>query len=113
MLLLEEVRRALPVTSHDRDDLIEDLINEAIADLSALGIIVQIDDSLIQRAVKLYCKMNFTHPDDYDDLLRAYEDLKNRLVMSTGYTTWGRPIDHGCVSAMIAPGRCLDSDDDG
>lgn len=90
--MLEYVKRAIGLTEPDYDELIQDLIEEAVADLHIAGINpgdVTDNDPVVLTAIRLYCRMNFRTPQDYDRLKAAYETLKSQLQMSTGYTDWG------------------------
>ncbi len=90
MALLESVKKVLRVTSNTFDDEIQDYIDSAIADMHLAGIITDSLDENITQGIKLYCKINFGNPppEVYARLLKSYEDLKNSLRMTSGYTDW-------------------------
>lgn len=88
--MLEAVKKSIPLTTDYYDDELTALIQAALADLHLMGV-TEADqtDPLILQAVKTYVKLNFKRPDNYEQLLRAYEALKGTLMTSTGYTNWG------------------------
>jgi len=96
--LLGKCKVALRVTTNAYDSEITDLINasfddliqvNAIQDLSASDNNYPADNALIVRAIVTYVKAYFGRPDNYEQLLRAYNDLKAQLKTATGYTEWG------------------------
>lgn len=88
--MLDKVKLALRITTTAFDSEIEDLINAALADLGLAGVTKLNDyDMLIVRAVITYCKTNFGHPDNYEQLKSAYDEQKAQLQVATGYTDWG------------------------
>ena len=89
--MLKSVKMACRKSTTAFDDEFNELIEEAKRDLKSAGITNFNDetDPLIRKAIKLYCKLNFGQPDDYDKLKLAYDELKAQLQMTTGYTDWG------------------------
>lgn len=101
--LIDEVKKYLRINHDSVDGEIEDLINACINDLKLSGIAssklpsfsqteepVENDtstiDSLIKRAIVLYCKLNFGYDNpDYDKILIAYDLLKQHLSLSLDY----------------------------
>ena len=91
MTLLEKVRNALRISVADNaaiNDELNDLIEEAKLDLGIAGVDVDPTDTIIVGAIKLYCKMRFGLPEDYDKLKAAYDELKAEMSNATGYTDW-------------------------
>lgn len=88
-MLLDDVKNALRVSGPDFDIEIQDLIEAAKADLALAGI-TKLDetDSLIKRAVVLYCKANFGYEDPTMAELfnKSYQSLKTHLALSQEYT---------------------------
>lgn len=89
--LLRKVKTALRLTSVDADlnEELTDLINECLSDLIPADVAesnIDTSDPLIIRAVKVYCKMNFGQPDDYDRLKASYDEQKKQLSMDSRYT---------------------------
>lgn len=89
--MLDSVKMACRKSTNAFDDEFKELIAEAREDLKSAGIIETDNDDnpLIKKAIKLYCRLNFGQPDDYDKLKLAYDELKAQLQMSDGYTKWG------------------------
>lgn len=92
--LIQKVKTALRVTTSTFDDEITDLIAAAQEDLRTAGVLPAVAqdptaEPLVQRAVILYCKVNFGQPENYADLLKAYETQRSKLRSTTGMTDWG------------------------
>ena len=95
--ILDDVKLALRLTTGAYDPELTDLVNEAIADLEAAGVINPVEDTdeestldpLIKIAVITYCKVHFGSPSDFDRLKRIYDEKKAALSMHTGHTDWG------------------------
>lgn len=89
MTMLEKVKKAVRQTGAGFESELEDLIAECKADLQSIG--VEPDDSrpLIQKAIKLYCRVNFGEPDDYDRLKTAYDEIRAQLQSCRDYQDGG------------------------
>ena len=91
MTLLEKVRNALRISVADNaaiNDELNDLIEEAKLDLGIAGVDIDPMDNEIVGAIKLYCKMRFGLPEDYNHLKAAYDEMKSQMSNATGYTSW-------------------------
>lgn len=95
--LLAKSKTALRVTTTAYDSEIEDLIEASYSDLVQVNAIQDLIDEdenypadypLIVRAIVTYVKANFGRPDNYEQLRRAYDELKAQLKTATGYTDW-------------------------
>ena len=88
MALIDDVKKTLRLNGNAADVEVQDLINAAKADLSLVGITtVDEADTLIKRAITLYCKANYGY--DNPEAARfqdSYEMLKAHLSISTEYT---------------------------
>jgi len=89
--LLIDVKQCLRISNTSFDTEIQDLIEAAKADLILSGVLStkanDEADSLIKRAIIIYCKLNFGFENpDSDKLERAYNSLKNHLTLSQEYT---------------------------
>ena len=90
MTMLERVKVANRITTNAYDAELTEMIEEAMADIRMKGITETAQsDPNIRRAVVLYCSIHHGQRDDRDMLQKAYDDLKSRLGMRTGYTDWG------------------------
>ena len=89
MALLDDVKKALRISNAEYNTEVQDLIDASKLDLKITGIVETkiIDtDSLIKRAITLYCKAHFGYNNpDADRLLQAYDSLKIHLVLSGDY----------------------------
>lgn len=87
--MLEKVKKALRIASLTTafDDEIDDLIEEAKADLRLAGVFFTDEtDPLIERAVKTYCKANFGFDNpDADRFQKSYDMLKQHLSLAGDY----------------------------
>ena len=94
--MLDKVKMALRITTTAFDSELTDLIAAAKTDLGIAGVTVPVTtesdlDQIIQRAIILYCKLNFGEMDRiemYDRVKAAYDEQKAQLSMATGYTVW-------------------------
>ena len=91
MAILDDIKTALRISRVNTayDDEVQDLIDEAKADLALAGVAsAKIDetDPLIKRAIRTYCKAHFgwNNP-DADRLQIAYEMIRNHLSLSVDY----------------------------
>ena len=89
MLMLENVKLALRISTNKYDTELSDLIDAAQLDLGIAGVILPDTlDALVTRAIITYCKMSFGLPEDYDRLKKSYDEQKAQLSNATGYTDW-------------------------
>jgi uncharacterized phage protein (predicted DNA packaging) len=90
-LFLEKIKLSLRFDDDSLDDDIQDVIDAAKADLQLSGIVkskINEDDPLIIRAIKTFCKSEFSTEDKESERYRgSYEMLKNHLTLSLDYTT--------------------------
>ncbi len=75
----------------DMGDMLDDEIWQDVlaccADLRLSGVVkTDLDDPLIQQAIKLYCKAHFGYEEDSEKFQRAYDALKASLSLSGEYT---------------------------
>ena len=89
-MLLEKAKLALRITNNAYDTEIEDLIDAAQLDLGIAGVTLPDElDTLCQRAILTYVRVNFGSPPDYDRLKASYDEQKGQLRIASGYTDWG------------------------
>lgn len=88
--MLEKVKLALRIDDDSLDEEIQDAIDAAIADLRLSGVLenkLEETDPLIIRAVKTFCKYEFSTDDKESERYKnAYEMIKIHLTLSTDYT---------------------------
>lgn len=90
---LDKIKTAIRTTSTDEnlDDELNDLIDECLKDLRPANVTANrsdLQDPLIFRAVKIYCKMSYGHPEEYDRLKLAYDELKAQMGMDSRYAEY-------------------------
>jgi len=80
MSIVNDVKKALRVTTDAFDDEIALLIDAAYQDLGIAGVEPEAPgDAVVLRAVITYCRLNFGSPDDYDRLKASYDEQKAQL----------------------------------
>lgn len=88
--MLNKVKLALRIDDNSLDDEIKDTIEAAKADLRLSGVLeskVVETDPLMIRAIKTFCKAEFSTDDK--EVIRyreSYEMLKTHMVLSSDYT---------------------------
>ena len=89
MVLLDDVKLALRVTTDAFDSELLELILAAQSDLGIAGVTnIETSDPIVKRAIITYCRVNFGTPDDYDRMKRSYDEQKAQLSTHTGHTDW-------------------------
>lgn len=99
--MVNEVKKALRVSTTLYDTEIASLINAAVIDLKIAGIVVEgvnisvvgnvvtdtstLDDAVLIRAIIFYVRKLFGSPDDYERVSRAYDEMKAQLQSSSDY----------------------------
>lgn len=88
--MLGKVKLTLKVDDNSLDEDIQDTIDAAKKDLKLSGVVeskIVDTDSLIIRAIKIYCKAEYSTDDkEASRYLQAYEMLKNHMCLSVDYT---------------------------
>lgn len=84
--LVPLVKSWLRVSASSVDAEIEQTIDACVIDLNNAGVVsVLLSDTLVQQAVKLYCKAQFGYDKDAEKFGTAYEHLKAALSLSGDY----------------------------
>lgn len=87
--ILAAVKLSLRITTTAFDSEIIDLIDAALLDLGIAGVTEKdTTNALVKKAVTTYVRMHFGQPDDYERLKASYDEQKEQMSMSTGYTDW-------------------------
>lgn len=89
MALLDDVKMALRVTTQAYDAELNDLIESAKIDLGIAGVIIPTgSDTVVNTAIKTYCKMNFgtPNPANWEILKKSYDEQKAQLSTSSDYS---------------------------
>lgn len=92
MSLLDDVKKALRISSSAYDDEVTDLIDAGKSDLRLAGIYFKSEteelplDPLVKRAVITYCKAYFGYENtDADRFIDSYVMLKQHLSLAGDY----------------------------
>ena len=80
MLTIQEVRSYLRLTSEKLDSEIQATMDAARLDLSVGGM-ENVDNPLVDMAVKLYARWKFNYADKADEYRRDYQELKAALAL--------------------------------
>ena len=108
--MLKECKLALAITATAYDGELCSLMDAGARDLEIAGITLPgtvdfqmtnqgiVDastrtDALVMRAIFTYVRMYFRQPDNYNQLLEAYQTQKVQLMHATGYTDYGEEDD--------------------
>lgn len=85
--LLQKVKTAIRIKHTALDDDLLDNIQACLLDLQMHGVVHKgAEDPLIQNAVKLYCKAEYTDdPEKADAFGQRYRELRNCLKHAEGY----------------------------
>lgn len=88
--MLEKIKLSLRIDSDDLDEEIQDAIDSCKADLKLSGVLeskILGGDSLILRAVKVFCKSEFSTDDrEAERYRKSFQMLKDHLCLSVEYT---------------------------
>lgn len=87
-MLLDDVRKALRLTTHSFDDEIKGLITACLADLKTGGVSNPSEkDPLIRQAVTLYCRAYFGPGDEKNSARyeKSFLALKQSLALCGDY----------------------------
>lgn len=91
--MLEKIKLALRIDDDSLDEEIQDTIDAAKADLKLSGILeskILEDDPLIIRAIKTFCKYEFSTDDRESNRYKSsYEMIKIHLSLSSDYIAEG------------------------
>ncbi len=86
MVLLDDVKTNLRISTRALDGDIQDDIDAALMDLHNSGVIaIDRNDPLITKAVKLYCRAQNDFMGKGEQYMKAYEALKIALCLSGDY----------------------------
>jgi hypothetical protein len=90
LTIAQKIKQRVRIKTNVLDGEIDDLIEEAKADLTLSGVLEEkiVDtDPLILRAVSTYCKIYYEGDNvKAERLQKSYDSLKTHLSMSVDYT---------------------------
>ncbi len=84
MITVEEVKAAIRVTSNKLDAEVQSTIDAALLDLGTAGV-QEVDDALVDQAVKQYARWYFDYMGKAEQYQKAYFDLKSALSLIPEY----------------------------
>ena len=80
MLTVQDLRAYLRLTSDKLDQEIQDTMDAAKLDLASAGM-NDVDNALVDMAIKLYVRWKFNYADKADQYRRDYQELKAALAL--------------------------------
>ena len=80
MLTVQELRAYLRLTSEKLDREIQGTMDAAKLDLASAGM-NDVDNALVDMAIKLYARWKFNYADKADQYRRDYQELKAALAL--------------------------------
>ena len=80
MLTVQDMRAYLRLTSDKLDQEIQDTMDAAKLDLASAGM-NDVDNALVDMAIKLYARWKFNYADKADQYRRDYQELKAALAL--------------------------------
>ena len=87
--MFDKIKLVLRIDDNTFDEDIQDTIDSAMADLKLCGVLeskIVETDTLILRAIKTFCKAEYSSDDKESNRYRqSYEMLRNHLSMSVDY----------------------------
>jgi len=89
MALIDDIKKELRITSIAFDSEVQDLIDAAEEDLKQSGVVnVDETNTLIKRAIALYCKGYFGYDNpDADRFINAFKSLEIHMALSSDFNT--------------------------
>lgn len=85
MMTAEQIRKKMRISHARMDDDITDNIETARLDMGRVGINLDKDDALMDKAVELYCKAQFDYLGKGEQFLEHYESLRDAMSMAGEY----------------------------
>ena len=85
MVTTEQVRKKMRISHSLMDDDIADNIVAARLDMGRVGINLDKDNELMDKAVELYCKAQFDYMGKGEQYLKHYERLRDAMSMAGEY----------------------------
>lgn len=85
MVSVEQIRGKMRISHAHVDGDIADNIDAAWLDMSRVGIDIQKDDALLDKAVELFCKAQFDYLGKGEQFQKNYESLRDAMSLSGGY----------------------------
>ena len=80
MLTVQDLRAYLRLTSEKLDSEIQGTMDAAKLDLASAGM-NDVDNALVDMAIKLYARWKFNYADKADQYRRDYQELKAALAL--------------------------------
>lgn len=83
--MLEKVKNDLRISHSKLDDDIQDNIEACKLDLKRVGVDIDKNDQLVEKAIKLYIRWQYNFENQADRYMLAYKNLRNALSLCGDY----------------------------
>lgn len=80
-----EIRKNMRISHTSLDNEIKRNIDTCLLDMKRVGVNIK-DDELINKACELYCKAQFDYLGKGEQFQKNYEQLRDALSLTEGYT---------------------------
>lgn len=85
MISAEQIRKKMRISHNHRDEDISSNMDAARLDMSRVGISLNKDNALIDKAIELYCKAQFDYLGKGEQFQENYEQLRDAMSMAEQY----------------------------
>ncbi len=85
MISVEQVRKAMRISHTSLDCDVANNIEAARLDMRRVGIDIDKDDALMDKAVELYCKAQFDYLGKGEQFQQNYEKMRDAMSMAEEY----------------------------
>ncbi|MFM1542294.1 hypothetical protein ABGF49_07745 [Helcococcus ovis] len=83
--MLEKAKTDLRISHNKLDADIQDNIASCELDLKRLGVNPNLDNQLVQKAIKLYLRWQYNFENQAERYMKAYYDLASSMSLSKDY----------------------------
>lgn len=85
MITAEEIRKSMRISSSNLDDEIKNTMEACLLDMERVGIAVESQDKLMDKAITLYCKADFDYQGKGERYQKNYEQLRDAMSLCEKY----------------------------
>lgn len=85
-MIKQDIKKSMRIQHDELDDEIQRNIDTALLDMSRVGVNVDKESRLIDKACELYCKYQFNYGGKGEEYKANYEQLRDALSLAGDYT---------------------------
>ena len=85
MISVDQIRLKMRISHHHMDEDISSNMDAARLDMGRVGISLDKDDALMDKAIELYCKAQFDYLGKGEQFRENYESLRDAMSMAGEY----------------------------